>query len=47
MRYADTSDLLDAEEVADGLHPNAAGYRQIAAMWERHILDVTGLRAAS
>lgn len=47
VRYADTSDLLDAEEVADGLHPNAAGYRQIAAMWERHILDVTGLRAAS
>jgi lysophospholipase L1-like esterase len=47
MRYADTSDLLDAEEVADGLHPNAAGYRQIAAMWERQILDVTGLRAAS
>jgi acyl-CoA thioesterase-1 len=47
VRYADTSDLLDAEELADGLHPNAVGYRMIAAMWERQILDVTGLRAAS
>jgi lysophospholipase L1-like esterase len=47
MRYADTSDLLDAEEVADGLHPNSAGYRLIAAMWERQIVDVIGRRAGS
>jgi acyl-CoA thioesterase I len=47
MRYADTSDLLDADELADGLHPNAVGYRMIAAMWERQILDVIGRRAAS
>jgi lysophospholipase L1-like esterase len=40
MRYADTSDLLEAGELADGLHPNAAGYRMIAAMWERQIRDV-------
>jgi lysophospholipase L1-like esterase len=46
MRYVDTSDLLDAEELADGLHPNATGYRLIAAMWERQILDVIGRRAA-
>lgn len=40
MRYADTSDLLEADELADGLHPNAVGYRMIAALWERQILDV-------
>jgi acyl-CoA thioesterase I len=47
MRYADTSDLLEPDELADGLHPNAMGYRMIAAMWERQILDVTGRRAGS
>ena len=31
--------------MADGLHPNAAGYRVIAAMWERQILAVTARRA--
>lgn len=46
VRYADTSDLLDADELADGLHPNATGYRLIAALWERQILDVIGRRAA-
>ncbi|GAA5112465.1 SGNH/GDSL hydrolase family protein [Pseudonocardia adelaidensis] len=40
VRYADTSGLLEPDELADGLHPNAAGYRVIAAMWERQILDV-------
>jgi acyl-CoA thioesterase I len=46
MRYADASELLEPDELADGLHPNAAGYRVIAAMWERQILAVTGRRAA-
>lgn len=47
VRYADTSELLESEELFDGLHPNAAGYRLIAAMWERQILTVTGRRAGS
>jgi acyl-CoA thioesterase-1 len=47
MRYADTSDLLESDELADGLHPNALGYRMIAAMLERQILAVTGRRAGS
>ncbi|MFC5230559.1 GDSL-type esterase/lipase family protein [Pseudonocardia zijingensis] len=47
MRYADTSELLESDELADGLHPNAAGYRVIAAMWERQLLAVTGRRAAT
>ena len=47
MRFVDTSDLLAPDQLADGLHPNAAGYRVIAEMWEREILDVTGLRAGS
>jgi lysophospholipase L1-like esterase len=47
MRYLDVSEPLEADELADGLHPNATGYRLIAAMWERQILDVTGRRAGS
>jgi acyl-CoA thioesterase-1 len=47
MRYVDTSNLLAPDQLADGLHPNAAGYRVIAAMWEREILDITGRRAGS
>jgi acyl-CoA thioesterase-1 len=40
VRYADTSELLEPDELADGLHPNSAGYRMIAAMWERQILAI-------
>jgi acyl-CoA thioesterase I len=40
MRYVDTSDLLAPDQLADGLHPNAAGYRVIAEMWQRQILDI-------
>jgi acyl-CoA thioesterase-1 len=47
VRYVDTSDLLGPDRLADGLHPNAAGYRAIAEMWEREILNFTGLRAGS
>jgi lysophospholipase L1-like esterase len=37
VSYADTSELLTRTELADGLHPNAAGYQRIAAMWEEQI----------
>jgi lysophospholipase L1-like esterase len=47
MRYLDTAEPLESDELADGLHPNATGYRMIAAMWERQILEVIGRRAAS
>jgi acyl-CoA thioesterase-1 len=47
IRYLDVSESLASDELADGLHPNALGYRMIAAMWERRILDVTGRRAGS
>jgi acyl-CoA thioesterase I len=40
MRFVDATDLLGPDEVDDGLHPNADGYRRIAEMWEREILDV-------
>jgi acyl-CoA thioesterase I len=47
MRYLDVSEPLESDELADGLHPNATGYRLIAAMWERQVLDVIGRRAGS
>jgi lysophospholipase L1-like esterase len=47
MRYLDVSEPLEPDELADGLHPNATGYRLIAAMWERQIMDVIGRRAGS
>ncbi|HYH30165.1 MAG TPA: GDSL-type esterase/lipase family protein [Pseudonocardia sp.] len=40
MRFVDATDLLGPDEVGDGLHPNTEGYRRIAEMWEREILDV-------
>ena len=40
VRFVDATGLLRADELADGLHPNAEGYRRIAEMWEREILDV-------
>jgi acyl-CoA thioesterase I len=40
VSYADTSELLPRAEFVDGLHPNAAGYRRIAAMWEEQITAV-------
>jgi acyl-CoA thioesterase-1 len=40
MRFVDATDLLAPEELADGLHPNAAGYRVIAEMWEGEILEI-------
>jgi acyl-CoA thioesterase I len=36
--YADTAELLTSTDLADGLHPNAAGYQRIAAMWEEQIM---------
>jgi acyl-CoA thioesterase I len=39
IRFVDATDLLTADESGDGLHPNAEGYRRIAEMWEREILD--------
>jgi acyl-CoA thioesterase I len=40
MRFVDATDLLTADELADGLHPNTEGYQRIAEMWEQEILDV-------
>ncbi|MHA6624698.1 GDSL-type esterase/lipase family protein [Pseudonocardia sichuanensis] len=44
MRFVDATDLLTPAGLADGLHPNARGYRRIAEMWEREILDVLAHR---
>jgi hypothetical protein len=35
--FVDTSTLLAPTDLFDGLHPDAAGYRKIAGMWEREI----------
>lgn len=40
MRFVDATGLLTRDQLADGLHPNAAGYRVIAAMWHREVLGV-------
>lgn len=37
MTFVDTSMLLAPVDLFDGLHPDASGYRKIAAMWEREI----------
>jgi lysophospholipase L1-like esterase len=47
MRFVDATNMLTPDQLVDGLHPNAAGYRVIAEVWEREILDITGLRAGS
>jgi acyl-CoA thioesterase I len=44
MRFVDATDLLAPDEVDDGLHPNAEGYRRIAEMWEREILQVVRVK---
>ena len=35
--FVDTSRLLAPTDLYDGLHPDAAGYRKIAGLWERAI----------
>jgi acyl-CoA thioesterase I len=45
VRFVDATGLLTPGQLADGLHPNTQGYRVIARMWEREILDITGIRA--
>jgi lysophospholipase L1-like esterase len=35
--FLDTGRLLGPTDLFDGLHPNAAGYRKIARLWERAI----------
>ncbi len=37
VTFVDTSTMLGPGDVYDGLHPDASGYRKIAAMWEREI----------
>jgi acyl-CoA thioesterase I len=37
VTFADASALLRPGDLADGLHPNAVGYRRIAALWDREI----------
>jgi hypothetical protein len=37
MTFVDTSTLVAPVDLFDGLHPDASGYRKIAAMWEREI----------
>lgn len=44
VTFVDTSALLGPGDIADGLHPSAAGYRKIAAMWEREIRSFVTVR---
>jgi acyl-CoA thioesterase I len=37
VTFVDTSTLLLPGDIYDGLHPDAAGYRKIAALWDREI----------
>ncbi|MCW2722257.1 GDSL-type esterase/lipase family protein [Pseudonocardia sp.] len=37
VTFVDTSALLGPADLFDGLHPDAAGYRKIAALWDREI----------
>ena len=47
MRFVDATGLLAPDELGDGLHPNAEGYRRIAEMWEREILDAVGVNRSA
>ena len=42
--FVDTSTLLGSTDLFDGLHPNAAGYRKIAVVWERAISSYLATR---
>lgn len=44
VTFFDTSTLLGRPDLFDGLHPNANGYRKIAALWEQQIRSPTGGR---
>ncbi len=44
VTFVDTSTLLGPGDVYDGLHPDAAGYRKIAALWDREIRGVLAAR---
>lgn len=37
MTYMDTAAVLHTRDPFDGLHPNAGGYRKIAALCERSL----------
>lgn len=37
VTFVDASALLGSGDLYDGLHPDAAGYRKIAALWDREI----------
>ncbi|MGI5125742.1 GDSL-type esterase/lipase family protein [Pseudonocardia sp. CA-107938] len=37
VTFVDTSSLLATDDVADGLHPNSAGYELVARMFDREI----------
>ncbi len=44
VTFVDTSTILGPTDVFDGLHPDAAGYRKIAAMWDREIRSFVTVR---
>lgn len=45
VTFADTSTLLGPGDLFDGLHPDAAGYRKVADMWEREIRSFLAVRS--
>lgn len=40
MTYMDTAAVLHTRDPFDGLHPNAGGYRKIAALCERQLVHL-------